>query len=115
METLSSGIPPNSTRMSSTESMATPTLPTSPWARGASESWPIWVGRSNATDRPIVPLAISCLYRALDSAAVPNPAYCRIVHGRPVYIVGYTPRVNGNAPGSPSRSAGSQPSRSPGP
>lgn len=61
VETLSSGIPPNRTRMSSTESIATPTLPTSPDAIGASESWPIWVGRSKATDRPIVPLAISCL------------------------------------------------------
>lgn len=38
VDTLSSGIPPNSTRMSSTESMATPTLPTSPLAIGASES-----------------------------------------------------------------------------
>lgn len=61
VDTLSSGIPPNSTRMSSIESIATPTLPTSPCAIGASESWPICVGRSNATDRPIVPLAISCL------------------------------------------------------
>lgn len=61
VETLSSGIPPNSTRMSSMESMATPTLPTSPLAIGASESWPIWVGRSKATDRPMVPLAMSCL------------------------------------------------------
>jgi hypothetical protein len=31
----------------------------------------------------------------LDSLAVPNPAYWRIVHGRVVYIVGYTPRVYG--------------------
>ncbi len=38
VDTLSSGIPPNSTRMSSTESIATPTLPTSPCAIGASES-----------------------------------------------------------------------------
>ncbi|CAM5730276.1 hypothetical protein SALBM311S_00437 [Streptomyces alboniger] len=59
VETLSSGIPSNSTRMSSTESIATPTLPTSPLAIGASESWPIWVGRSKATDRPVVPWAIS--------------------------------------------------------
>ena len=35
--TWSSGIPSNKTRMSSIESMATPTLPTSPWARGWSE------------------------------------------------------------------------------
>ena len=45
--------------MSSMESMATPTLPTSPWASGASESYPIWVGRSKATDRPVVPASIS--------------------------------------------------------
>ena len=31
----------------------------------------------------------------------PNPAYCRIVHSRPRYIVGWMPRVKGNAPGSP--------------
>ena len=43
---------------------------------------------------------------------MPNPAYWRIVHGRPVYIDGYTPRVNGNSPGTPSRDAGSKPSRS---
>jgi hypothetical protein len=41
VDTLSSGMPSKSTFMSSTESMATPTLPTSPCARGASESWPI--------------------------------------------------------------------------
>jgi hypothetical protein len=38
VDTWSSGIPPNSTRMSSTESTATPTLPTSPCAITASES-----------------------------------------------------------------------------
>ena len=36
--TLSSGRPARSSRMSSSESMATPTLPTSPSARGWSES-----------------------------------------------------------------------------
>ena len=30
-------------------------------------------------------------YRSLDSFAVPNPAYCRIVHGRPAYIDRSTP------------------------
>jgi hypothetical protein len=60
VETLSSGMSPKSTRMSSIESIATPTLPTSPCAMAASESYPIWVGRSNATDRPIVPAARSC-------------------------------------------------------
>jgi hypothetical protein len=43
--------------MSSTESMATPALPTSPSTRGWSLSYPRWVARSNATDRPICPAA----------------------------------------------------------
>jgi hypothetical protein len=30
---------------------------------------------------------------------VENPAYCRSVHGRVVYIVGRTPRTNGGSPG----------------
>jgi hypothetical protein len=38
VEILSSGSPLNNTRMSSSESMATPTLPTSPEANAASES-----------------------------------------------------------------------------
>ena len=38
VETSSSGNPSNRTSMSSSESMATPTLPTSPCASGASES-----------------------------------------------------------------------------
>ena len=37
--------------------MATPTLPTSPYASGSSLSYPICVGRSNATDKPDVPFA----------------------------------------------------------
>ncbi len=40
-------------RMSARESMATPTLPTSPSARPWSESYPICVGRSKAHDRPV--------------------------------------------------------------
>ena len=59
VDTSPSGIPSRSTRMSSSESIATPTLPTSPAASGASESMPIWVGRSKATERPAVPWAIS--------------------------------------------------------
>jgi hypothetical protein len=38
VDTSSRGMPSNSTRMSSIESMATPTLPTSPAAIDASES-----------------------------------------------------------------------------
>jgi hypothetical protein len=59
VETLSSGMPSKSRRMSSMESMATPTLPTSPLRQGRSESYPIWVGRSNATLSPVVPAASS--------------------------------------------------------
>ncbi len=73
--TWSSGILSKSTRMSSIESIATPTLPTSPEAAGWSESYPIWVGRSKATDSPVVPAASSWWYRSFDSLAVPNPAY----------------------------------------
>ncbi len=53
--TASSGMSLNSSSMSATESMATPTCPTSPAARGSSLSRPIWVGRSNATDSPFCP------------------------------------------------------------
>ena len=59
VDTSPSGIPAKRVRMSSIESIATPTLPTSPAASGASESIPIWVGRSKATDSPVVPCAIS--------------------------------------------------------
>ena len=37
---------------------------------------------------------------------VPKPAYCRIVHSRPRYIVGWMPRVNGNSPGKPRSRSG---------
>ncbi len=36
---------------------------------------------------------------------MPKPANWRIVHNRPRYMLGYTPRVNGYSPGSPIRSA----------
>ncbi|SKU72263.1 Uncharacterised protein [Mycobacteroides abscessus subsp. abscessus] len=50
-------IPSNSWRISRMESMATPAMPTSPCTRGWSESYPRWVARSNATDRPFWPAA----------------------------------------------------------
>ncbi len=50
-----SGMPPNSTSMSAAESMATPQCPTSPSERGESESYPISVGMSKATDSPPPP------------------------------------------------------------
>ena len=57
VETSSSGMPSKSASMSAREQMATPTLPTSPRARGWSESMPICVGRSKATERPVWPCA----------------------------------------------------------
>ncbi len=101
VETRSSGMPSNSTFMSSTVSMATPTRPTSPMARGELESMPICVGRSKATDSPVCPASSNSRKRSLVALAVPNPAYCRMVQRRPRYMVGCTPRVYGNCPGSP--------------
>ena len=70
VETSSSGMPSNNASMSSSESIATPTLPTSPAASGSSESKPICVGRSKATDNPVVPCDSKYLYRVFDSSAV---------------------------------------------
>ena len=50
-----SGMPSNSTSMSAAESIATPQCPTSPSARGESESHPISVGMSKATESPPPP------------------------------------------------------------
>ena len=55
VETFSSGMPSNRRSMSASDDTATPTRPTSPAASGWSESMPIWVGRSKATERPVVP------------------------------------------------------------
>ena len=92
-------MPSNSRCMSSMESIATPTLPTSPAASGWSESMPICVGKSNATERPVVPFASKYLYRLFDSSASPMPAYWRMVQSRPRYMVACTPRVKGYSPG----------------
>ena len=101
VETSPSGIPPKRISMSSSEATATPSRPTSPSARGESESTPINAGMSNATESPVCPWSRRYRNRAFVSSAVPNPANCRIVHSRPRYIDGYTPRVNGYAPGYP--------------
>ena len=45
---------------------------------------------------------------------VAKPAYWRIVQSRPRYIVGWTPRVNGNSPGRPRSRSSSRPARSAG-
>ena len=102
--TSASGMPSNRMSMSAAESMATPQCPTSPRALGSSESRPISVGMSNATDSPVPPAPSSILYRSLVCRALPNPENWRMVHGRARYPVGYRPRVNGNSPGQPIRS-----------
>ena len=53
--TSSSGMPENSVSMSSSESTATPSRPTSPIERGWSESRPISDGMSNAVESPVWP------------------------------------------------------------
>ncbi len=57
VDTWSSGMPSNRRSMSARESIATPQWPISPRLVGASESWPIRVGMSNATERPVWPFA----------------------------------------------------------
>ena len=86
--TFSRGSPARSSRMSARESMATPTFPTSPSARGWSESRPIWVGRSKAQDSPVWPAWRRNLNRSFVVSAEPKPAYCRIVQSFPRYIDG---------------------------
>ena len=105
VDTWSSGMPPSSARMSASESMATPTRPTSPCAMAWSLSYPICVGRSKAVLSPVCPACSSSLKRVLVSSAVPKPAYWRMVQKRPRYMVGWMPRVNGNSPGHPSSAA----------
>ena len=88
--------------MSSIELIGTPTLPTSPAPprhRGRSPSGS--AGRRRSTGRS-GRASSRYLKRWLVSAAVAKPAYWRIVQSRPRYIVGWTPRVNGNSPGLPS-------------
>src|SRR6266566_2878272 len=99
--TWSRGRPSKRRPMSSRVEIATPTRPTSPRASGASLSYPIWVGRSNATLSPSLPCARRYWNRRFVSFAVPKPAYCRIVQRRPRYIVARMPLVNGGSPGNP--------------
>ena len=101
VETFPRGIRSKRISMSSRESIATPTFPTSPKAIGLSESYPICVGRSKATERPVWPWSSRYRYRLFDSFASPKPAYWRIVQKRPRYMVGWTPRVKGYSPGNP--------------
>ena len=53
--TWSSGMPANRSSMSASVSTATPSRPTSPSARGWSESQPMRVGMSNAVESPVWP------------------------------------------------------------
>ena len=101
VDTVSSGSRSSRTCMSSTVSIATPTRPTSPSARGESESMPICVGRSNATRQARLPRGEQMAKAPIRLGGGSEPAYWRIVHSRPRYIVGWTPRVNGKRPGSP--------------
>ena len=80
--TSANGIPSQSSSISCSESIATPTLPTSPVARGWSESYPIWVGKWKATLKPVCPCSYKYLYRLFVSSTVASPAYWRIVHNR---------------------------------
>ena len=77
--TLSSGMPSKTVSMSASESIATPTWPTSPAARSSSESRPICVGRSKAVERPGWPCESRYLKRSLVASGVPKPAYWRVV------------------------------------
>ena len=60
--TFSKEISLNKVYISSTVSMATPTLPTSSSISGQSESKPNWVGRSRATLKPVCPWLNKYLY-----------------------------------------------------
>ena len=86
-------MPEKSVSMSAIVSMATPARPTSPLARGSSESRPSKVGMSKAVERPSPPARKSSLNRPLVSSAVPNPANWRMVHRRERYMEAYGPRV----------------------
>src|SRR5262245_35301485 len=113
--TRSSGMPAKAASMSARVSMAMPTRPTSPSARGSSESRPSCVGKSKATFSASWPWAIRYLKRPLVSSGVPKPMYWRMVHSRSRYMLRWIPRVYGYSPGWPISAAASRPARSSGP
>ncbi len=86
VETFPRSMPEKSVSMSANVSTATPARPTSPLARGSSESRPSSVGMSKAVERPSPPARSSSLKRPLVSSAVPKPANWRIVQSRERYI-----------------------------
>jgi hypothetical protein len=65
------GRPSNTVRMSPRWQIGTPTRPTSPRASSWSESYPVCVGRSKATERPVWPLARFLRYRSLVTRGFP--------------------------------------------
>ncbi len=67
------GIWSSSSSMCPRWATGTPTLPTSPAASGASGSYPVWVGRSKAIERPVCPLARLVRYSSLEARAVEWP------------------------------------------
>ena len=91
--TVPRSMPENSVSMSARVSTATPARPTSPLAKGSSESRPSRVGMSKAVERPSPPERSSSLKRPLVSSAVPKPANWRMVHSRERYMEAYGPRV----------------------
>ena len=104
-DTLSGLKPSKIVSMSSSVEIDTPVTPTSPSAISSSASNPYDVGRSIVRMNPPWPSPNRYLRRSLVSAGVPNPTCTRRVHSRPRYMSGYTPRVNGYSPGSPSCSS----------
>src|SRR6476469_7407787 len=76
------GMPSSRVRMWPRWATGTPTFPTSPRAITWSGSYPVWVGRSKAIDRPVCPLARLVRYSWFDALAVEWPEYVRINHGR---------------------------------
>ena len=82
--------------MSSTESTATPALPTSPVTRGG--RCRSAVGGEVKRDRHALPARCQGLaIKALLSSAVEKPAYWRMVQGRAAYMVAWGPRTRGEA------------------
>jgi len=77
----SSGMPSNRVRIAPRYGTGTPTFPTSPRASGWSASYPVWVGRSKATDSPVWPRARLERYSSLEARAEECPEYVRINQG----------------------------------
>ena len=84
--------------ISSIVEIGTPDFPISPKDISSSESYPICVGKSNATDKPLTPFLISFKYLLFDSETDEKPAYCLIVHNLSWYIFLYIPFSKGNLP-----------------